>query len=168
MYSRVLTATIRAHLFPIQTTTPASTNVSRGIAASTGADINLPEHPSICSQKKYLEQDILHVLRSKSSCKLHECVHVRPPLTIFVFNSHEMSIEMNNLIDFNPRTKFWYLFSCHLYFIVKHIFSETVVYFQKSYPNTNGIFTCASIFEKLSSPSNHITPQNQLGPLGGI
>jgi hypothetical protein len=36
-------------LVPIQTTT-ASTNVSRAIAASTGADINLPEHPSICSQ----------------------------------------------------------------------------------------------------------------------
>jgi hypothetical protein len=34
---------------PIKTTT-ASTNVSRAIAASTGADINLPEHPSICSQ----------------------------------------------------------------------------------------------------------------------
>jgi hypothetical protein len=34
---------------PIQTTT-ASTNVSRAIAASIGADINLPEHLSICSQ----------------------------------------------------------------------------------------------------------------------
>jgi hypothetical protein len=44
----------------------------------------------------------------------------------------------------------------------ENIFSEIVVYFQKSYPNINGIFTCASIFEKLSSPSNHITPQNQL------
>jgi hypothetical protein len=28
-----------------------------------------------------------------------------------VFTSHEMSIEMNNLIDFNPRTKLFYLFS---------------------------------------------------------
>jgi hypothetical protein len=131
MYSRVLTVTIRAHLFPIQTTTPASTNVSRGIAASTGADINLPEHPSICSQKEHLEQDILHALRSQSSCKLHECVHVRPPLTIFVFTSHEMSIEMNNLIDFNPRTKFWYLFSCHLYFIVKKcLFSKILSEYQ--------------------------------------
>jgi hypothetical protein len=54
----------------------------------------------------------------------------RPPLTIFVFASHEMSIEMNNLIDFNHRTKFFYLFSCHLYSIVKNIFSETVIYFQ--------------------------------------
>jgi hypothetical protein len=51
--------------------------------------------------------------------------------------------------------------------LLKNIFSEIVVYFQKSYPNINGIFTCASIFEQLSSPSNHITPKNQLGPLGG-
>jgi hypothetical protein len=50
----------------------------------------------------HFEQDILHVLRSHSACKFHECVHVRPPLTIFVFASHEMSIEMNKLIDFNP------------------------------------------------------------------
>jgi hypothetical protein len=42
--------------------------------------------------------------------------------------------------------------------LLKNIFSETVVYFQKAYPNINGIFTCASIFERLSSPSNHITP----------
>jgi hypothetical protein len=37
-------------LVQIQTTTSVSTNVSRATAASTGADINLPEHPSICSQ----------------------------------------------------------------------------------------------------------------------
>jgi hypothetical protein len=42
--------TIRAYLFRFKLQTPASTNVSRAIAASTWADINLPEHPSICSQ----------------------------------------------------------------------------------------------------------------------
>ena len=66
---------------------------------------------------------------SPEVCRL--CVHVRPPLTIFVFTLHEMSIEMNNLIDFNPRTKFWYLFSCLLYFIVKKYFQRNCCLFSK-------------------------------------
>jgi hypothetical protein len=60
------------------------------------------------------------------------------------------------------------IYSLVTYVLLFKIFSAKLLLIFKNRIRISMVYlTCASIFEKLSSPSNHTTPQNQLGRLGG-
>jgi hypothetical protein len=120
-------------------TTPASTNVSRAIAANTGADINLPEHPSICSQTNTSNRISsmfyganLHVnSMNVYMCDRHwqySCLrHMKWALkwTILLTSILEPNLDIYSLVTYILLLK---IFSSQLLFIFKNLIRISMVY----------------------------------------